>query len=73
MLIADLHLTTANITLSTADEERNMVISPPWATEPVREIGVLPGQYRVIDGQLCRVVDALPPTLPIVVVDVPER
>jgi hypothetical protein len=50
--------------LSTADEERNVVTDAPSPMASVRQMGVQPGQYRVIDGQLCRIVEGVPPTWP---------
>ena len=62
MSSTEISFTATRFTLSTADEERNVVTDFPSPPVVVRAMGVQPGQYRVIDGQLCRIVDALPPT-----------
>jgi hypothetical protein len=67
LLSAELRLADGPFTLSTADEERNVVVDQGIGAARVRPMGVQPGQYRVIDGVLCRIVDALPPTWPVTV------
>lgn len=59
-----LRFTATRFTLSTADEERNLFDGESSPAVQLRQIGVQPGQYRVINGLLCRIVEGTPPTLP---------
>jgi hypothetical protein len=62
MSSTELRFTGFRFTLSTADEERNVVTDLPTPPVSSRSISIQPGQYRVIDGSLCRVIGGLPPT-----------
>ena len=58
-------LTMEQISVSTAEEENNYFTGQPEASVEPRPNAILPpGTYRVIDGELYRVVDSVPLTIP---------
>lgn len=51
------------ISVSTAQEEKNYFTGQPQVVmEPDPNVILPPGEYRVIDGQLCRVAEGISPT-----------
>ena len=58
-----IQLLVHEFSLSTADDERNYFMGPVHML-PAAEESILPqGTYRVVDGVLCQVIPAVPPTL----------
>ena len=53
------------VSVSTAEDENNYFTGQPEASVVPRPSEILPpGNYRVIAGNLYRVVDSVPPTIP---------
>jgi hypothetical protein len=60
-----MRFTEIQLSLSTADEERAYFYGPTSTPEP-DVTAVLPaGVYRVVEGNLCRVLPGLPPGFPV--------
>ena len=53
------------LSLTTAEDEHNYFTGQPeGSVQPTPNEILPPGNYRVIDGRLYRIVDSLPPKLP---------
>ena len=57
-------MTEFQISLSTAEEELNYFTGEEWLPSPVEVESLFPpGLYRVVNGQLYRILEGVPPSL----------
>lgn len=58
-----MEFTSEQFFLSTAESQKNYFTGQPETLPPLNPTAnILPGKYRVIDGELYRIVTGIPPT-----------